>query len=625
MVPPAKASSVIDICFSRHSNDTRHLLPQTLVSEICHMQLSINVGSSEFFSRSDRAQRASQDGSQLASYGRVGRFQLTGSEKETRPGVPGIGSRSAEGMRGAYSPTRFAWIGTVALVAIPCAPAQQANDLEQQVQQLKQQYEQTTKDLQQRITVLEQQIEKQKEAAATEKKASEATVSTADLAAEETKKVIFGQSQVGAKYQGALPSEPTYDLVQEAQSEIASLKQQVGTFEFHGYFRSGYGLNSEGGQQVAFQAPGAGAKYRLGNEAETYGEFILVNNWVNPDRSSDKAWMKTEAMIEANTTNSASYASFNNSLGNDQFRLREAFVQAGNIFESQPNAKFWAGERYYRRQHIEIDDFYPLDMSGYGAGVEDLDLRFGKLALGYLSGARPDITTENGNYAKNNIDMRLYDIKAPGGTGGVWFDFANSKGGTTSDGSLIPTSSGYAFGVRHQRLEWHGGYHSFSIQYGTGAASNFSTSIDDPTRFVNSSARFLLTEQVVVQPNQRFAIMPIFVYQRIKDGDPQHPWQQWVSFGARPEVFFTKYLSLAFEGGVDHTHSQIAPIYDGWLRKFTIAPQIGAGRKFFSRPVLRAFMTYANWSDGLRGFVGGTAFQNRTSGLTYGVQAETWW
>ena len=64
--------------------------------------------------------------------------------------------------------------------------------------------------------------------------------------------MIFGQSQVGAKYQGALPSEPTYDLVQEAQSEIASLKQQVGTFEFHGYFGSGYGLISEGGQQVAF-------------------------------------------------------------------------------------------------------------------------------------------------------------------------------------------------------------------------------------------------------------------------------------------------------------------------------------------------------------------------------------
>jgi len=528
-------------------------------------------------------------------------------------------------MRGAYSPTRFAWITAVAAATIPCALAQQANDLEQQVQQLKQQYEQTTKDMQQRIAALEQQIEKQNEAAAAEKKASEATVSTADLAAEETKKVIFGQSQVGANYQGTLPSEPTYDLLQEAQSEIASLKRHVGTFEFHGYFRSGYGLNGKGGQQVAFAAPGAGAKYRLGNETDSYGEFIFVNNWVNPERSSDKAWIKTEAMIEANTTNSANYANFTNSPGNDQFRLREAFVQAGNIFESQPNAKFWAGERYYRRQQIYIDDFFPLDMSGYGAGVEDLDVRFGKLALGFLSGARPDITTENGNYAKSNIDMRLYDIKAPGGTAAVWFDFANSKGGTTSNGALIPTSNGYAFGIRHQRLEWHGGYHLLSMQYGTGAASNFSTSIDDPTRFVNSSSRFLITEQVVLQPNERFAIMPIFVYQRTKDGNPQHPWQQWVSFGARPEVFFTKYLSLAFEGGFDHTHSLIAPTYDGWLRKFTIAPQIGAGRKFFSRPVLRAFMTYASWSDGLRGFVGGIPFHNRTSGLTYGVQAETWW
>ena len=137
--------------------------------------------------------------------------------------------------------------------------SQQNEDLQQQLQQLKQQYEQTTKDLQQRITVLEQQIEKQNQAAADEKKAREATVSASDLAAEQAKKVIFGQSQVGAKYQGTLPSEPTYDLLQEAQSEIASLKQQVGAFEFHGYFRSGYGLNSEGGQQVAFAAPGAGA------------------------------------------------------------------------------------------------------------------------------------------------------------------------------------------------------------------------------------------------------------------------------------------------------------------------------------------------------------------------------
>lgn len=71
-----------------------------------------------------------------------------------------------------------------------------------------------------------------------------------------------------------MSTEPTYDNLQEADEKIAGLEQGASAFEFHGYFRSGYGLNSAGGQQVAFEAPGAGAKYRLGNEAETYGELI---------------------------------------------------------------------------------------------------------------------------------------------------------------------------------------------------------------------------------------------------------------------------------------------------------------------------------------------------------------
>jgi len=163
---------------------------------------------------------------------------------------------------------------------------------------------------------------------------------------------------------------------------------------------SGYGLNSEGGQQVAFQAPGTEAKYRLGNEAETDGEYIFVNNWLNPEEHPDRAWVNREVMIEANTTNSTSYAAFPQtvvngqvtSAGNDQFRLREAFVRGGHFLgDSQPDAIFWAGERYYRRQHIEIDDFYPLDLSGYGVGFEDVRLGNTKLAVSVLAGERPDI------------------------------------------------------------------------------------------------------------------------------------------------------------------------------------------------------------------------------------------
>jgi maltoporin len=542
--------------------------------------------------------------------------------------------KNEEGMISLPYVKRVFWAVALMATLVITAAAQQSatqqpEDLQKQLEQLKQQYEATTHDLEQRIASLELQIQKQKEA---NENAKQGTANAVELAAQQAaQKAVLGQSdQVGAKYQGQLPSEPTYDLLNEADTKIAKLQEQVGAFEFHGYFRSGYGLNSKGGSMIAFQAPGADAKYRLGNEAETYGEFIFVNNWLNPEHNGDKAWIKTEVMIEANTSNSASYANFPGNTGNDQFRLREAFVRAGHILESQPDAKFWAGERYYRRQHIEINDFYPLDMSGYGAGVEDWNLRIGKMSVAYLSGARPDIVTQNGNYAKNNIDVRLYDLKGPFGLWGMWFDFANAKGGTTQAGTAIPTANGYAFGIRHQRLEWHGGYHTFSVQYGKGAASNFSTSLDDPSPFLKSSERLLIAEHLLIQPNDRFAIMPIFIFQRKRDGQPGHGFNDWASFGVRPEVFFTKYLSLAFEGGADHTEGFVTTQngdrqFDGWLRKFTIAPQIGAGRQFFSRPVLRLFMTYANWSNGYRGLVGGIPFQDRTSGLTYGVQAETWW
>ena len=526
------------------------------------------------------------------------------------------------------------------LVGILCTSlVARSQDTEQQLQQLKQQLTA----FEQRISVLEQQLEKEKEAKGQKSVSGEqaqgtpqaAKPSVVQISEKFPKSVFEDANQVGAKFQGQLPSEPSYDLLQEADRRIAELQERLGSFEFHGYFRSGFGLNSVGGQQVAFEAPGAQAKYRLGNEAETYAELIFVNNWVNPDRDSDKAWFRSELTVEANTSNSENYAPTAGPSA-DQFRLREAFVQAGKLFESQPNAKFWAGERYYRRQHIDSDDFFPLDFSGYGGGVEDVDVNFGKVALAFIGVARPDVITQNGNLTTNHVDATLYDIKGPFGLWGGYFDYTTSKGGQITTASTpgssiatnIPSANGYAYGIRHQRLEWHGGYHTFLIQYGTGAASNFSgpgigATIPTPSFDTAKSKQFLVTEQIVLQPSDKFAVMPIFLFQRMRNLNTNNHMMQWVSFGVRPEVFLTKHLSLTGDCGFDHTG--LPGSYDGWLRKCTFAPQIGADRKFFGRPVLRAFVTYANWSNGFRGLVGGIPFENQTNGLTYGVQVEHWW
>ena len=489
--------------------------------------------------------------------------------------------------------------------------AQDADQLKKELQELKQAYEAKLAELEKRLAAIEQQQ-------ATNKN----TVSTVQLAAEQAARTAVQDLETGHQSKAELAQKigttPTYDQLRDAETVLKKLETQMKAFEFHGYFRSGYGVNGRGGQQVAFQAPGAGAKYRLGNETETYSELIFVNNWLNPKGDSSKAWMKTEVMVEADTQN---LASFDDS---SRFRLREAFVQTGNFIRSQPGLKFWAGERYYRRQHIDINDFYPLDMSGYGAGIEDLDVRVGQMAVAYLAGARQDILTENGNYSKNNLDVRLYNVNAPLGKIAFWYNIAAAKGGTLSDGTVVPTITGQAFGFGHFRAEMLGGYNRFSIQYGRGAASNFSTSIETPTPFLKDGSTLLITEHLLIQPNERFSIMPIFIYQRHKSGREQDGTDEWISFGARPVFNFSEHVSLAFEPGFDHTDSGQG-LYSGWLRKFTIAPQIAAGRDFFSRPVLRAFMTFANWSDGFRGFVGGTPYRNKTSGITYGVQTEVWW
>jgi len=297
--------------------------------------------------------------------------------------------------------------GFLFLVGASALRAQTAKDLQNELQQLKQEYEQRIVDLEGRIALLEKQ--NATIAAATERN----TTSVTDLKAEAAEQNPQSPADKLTRdertkiLQEEAANTPRYDLIRDAEERIAALTEQLKVFEFHGYIRSGTGLNGEGGQMVAFQAPGAYAKYRLGNEAETYGELIFVNNWVNSKRDPEKAWLKTNVTVQADTTQSTNYAS------TDQFRLREAFVQAGNLFESQPNAKFWAGERYYRRLNIDINDFFILDTSGYGGGVEDVNLKFAQFSAAYLGGAREDIVTDNGNYAKSNLDLRLYGIKVP--------------------------------------------------------------------------------------------------------------------------------------------------------------------------------------------------------------------
>jgi maltoporin len=130
-----------------------------------------------------------------------------------------------------------------------------------------------------RIAALEDRV---RELEAADKRTEEQIAVAQQQAAEATR-----QTEELWKRVNELGTTPLYQ-----QMDAAELEPARKDFEFHGYLRSGFGVNSQGGAQVPFQAPGAGAKYRLGNEAETYAELILVNNWVK-DKTGDSPWFKT--------------------------------------------------------------------------------------------------------------------------------------------------------------------------------------------------------------------------------------------------------------------------------------------------------------------------------------------
>jgi len=60
---------------------------------------------------------------------------------------------------------------------------------------------------------------------------------------------------------------------------------------------------------------------------------------------------------------------------------------------------------------------------------------------------------------------------------------------------------------------------------------------------------------------------------------------------------------------------------------------VRAGNGFFARPELRLFATLAFWSDSIScpevanpsGCVGGEPFAGDKVGVTFGIQAESWW
>ncbi|MEC5215252.1 maltoporin [Actimicrobium sp. GrIS 1.19] len=390
----------------------------------------------------------------------------------------------------------------------------------------------------------------------------------------------------------------------------ASFAQAAFPIDFGGYFRSGFGTSSEGGKEACFGLAGAGSKFRLGNECETYGELAFGGEAFKGANGFGIRLNTRLAFVVKNNTDFEQYSP----------AWREANAVAENIGTGAfSKAKAWVGKRFYDRQDVHISDYYFWNDSGPGAGLENIDLGGVKLAYAII---------RNADDADNKRTILTHDIRFsgiktnPDGELTLGAELMQKRNGI---GASAPTASGHLLTAMHVQSNLMGGFNKIALQYGKGSGAgtgsvNFGALTDDKVTRI--------TEQIMVQPEgTKWSGMGTFVYE---DKETASIHSKWTSFGVRPVYHFADNMSLAAEFGYD----QVKPDNQATrhLTKFTIAPQLSAGNGFWSRPVLRAYYTYAKWNDAAQSAAGAGdalsttgAFGAKTNGSTVGFQVETWW
>jgi maltoporin len=414
--------------------------------------------------------------------------------------------------------------------------------------------------------------------------------------------------------------------------ELDAFKSTLQNFEFHGYLRAGYGVNQSGGGQEQVTSPdglfqiGPG---RLGNEADTYGELTFKYGF--PAAGENAAQFGFQSTLAFKYSGDKSNYTVDEAEGADLL-FREAFVTAGNVLKSAPEVTFWAGQRFYDRHDIHIYDYYVLDTSGYGGGVEKINLGPGKFAAAYLGGT--DATSlVDGRFSltKQILDFRWSELPSLGGQGTLWVSpqYVNGGSGVNPD-----KTAGLAVGwIQHNPLSK--GYNKAILQYGFGAGYQFGTYVSgisfQPKGALDDGRTLQFTDQLVWQFNDRFSLMWAGIAnwedKGFRTAAESASDRLFLSTAVRPIYMLTQNVGLATEFGFDWVDDVRYTLGKDstTLGKITFAPVIRPSGDFWARPELRLYASYFFWNDAPDFYRPNGTDVGDNSSWSFGVQVETWW
>ena len=397
------------------------------------------------------------------------------------------------------------------------------------------------------------------------------------------------------------------------------------SLEFHGYFRAGLGMSESGTTQARFQAPGARSSYRLGNEPDTNIELQLSYNYKVGQSELDNSYVRGVFMLDG-------YQPHGQTNDFTISHLAQGYLSFNAFFNN--DIKLWLGRRYYDRKSIHILDYTwlnPGQFSQAGLGIEDISTGTAKINVALF---RYEDTFDISGTAfllnSTRLDTRWHDLNISDNLKlTLWADLTLRHELTTSS---YANQSGYGLGGW---LDYDASAtkNTTVLIYQIGSSINQGNYNPKPVREdlgwdLENATSFEFSNTLTFEPESDYAVQWAVLYRHEDHGLAGNSKLDWYNTGVRPIIYFSRHMNIAFEAGFDRIEDDINNL-NGSLSKFTTALQISADRGFFSRPVMRFFVTFADWSDDFKGLIGNTPgdapYANETQGWSIGAQAETWW
>ncbi|MDR6465967.1 maltoporin [Chryseobacterium sediminis] len=396
----------------------------------------------------------------------------------------------------------------------------------------------------------------------------------------------------------------------------------------NGYLRTGIGW-SDGGQMVNFNAPESVHKFRLGNEANHYGELQFNYRYKNKDSVNlyEVSYMMSKFIP----------------YGSDDYKQFPETAQLyGKINKVIKNANLWVGKRYYDRRNVEMLDYFWLNSgqnSQLGIGIENYQVKnSGNLNLALMRFKYGNNDSHSYVTDFRYLDLPLSEYSKLNFLGQFSFKDQNNIKGT-------PKSSGYSLGgwwTYSKKNITHTSTVIFrkgsSITESAYTGKTVPENIDNASiYYLDNSSSFDVINNFVYDDKRKHAIQVALTYQYrnlgVKNTDESNIVlnnisRNWFSVGFRYLYYLDKHFNLALEAGNDYMKNNRSGI-EGSLQKITFSPQISWDYGYYSRPVLRPFITYARWSGNFSGLIGDSDFntrlQKKNNGISFGLQLEIWW